>query len=146
MSKKGYGANTIIFDDQGRILLVKHTYGRKSWHLPGGGAEANESVVETAVRETYEETGLQVVATHITGIYYDPGQDFLILVFLCRSSNGRFEPLCPDLRKISECAFWPLDALPKPINDFTIRRINDALSGVRLPLPIEIPPRQWLVE
>jgi ADP-ribose pyrophosphatase YjhB (NUDIX family) len=31
------------------------------WHLPGGKAEAHESLEQAAVRETYEETGLKVV-------------------------------------------------------------------------------------
>jgi hypothetical protein len=35
----------------------------------------------------------------------------------------------PDLDEISEAAFWPLDALPVPMSDFTERRIRDALAG-----------------
>ncbi|HNT78415.1 MAG TPA: NUDIX domain-containing protein [Anaerolineae bacterium] len=61
-SKRWLGANAALFDEEGRILLVKHTYGRLNWELPGGVAEPNESIVETAIREAREEIGLQVVA------------------------------------------------------------------------------------
>ena len=143
LDKRGLAANAAIFDEAGRILLVKHTYDRKNWELPGGMAELDESIVETAVREASEETGLQVTAEHTTGIYYMLELDLLVLVFLCHTTNGTFEGLRPDNDEISACAFWPPDALPRPISDFTIRRINDAASGIYLPLPGEVPPRQW---
>ncbi len=54
----------------GKNLMVKHTYGRENWELPGGVAEFNESIVETALREAREEMGLQVAAENTTGIYY----------------------------------------------------------------------------
>ena len=142
--KRWLGANAAILDDQDRVLLVKHTYGRLNWELPGGVAEYNESVVETAVREAREETGLDVSAKHTTGIYYEPEIDLLCFVFLCQPHDGTFDSLRPDNKEISRCAFWPLDALPRPISDFTICRITDASSGMRLPLPTVIPKRQWL--
>lgn len=141
--KRGLAANAAIFDDRGRILLVKHTYDRRNWELPGGMAEVDESIVQTAVREVREETGLHVAAQHTTGIYYMLELDLLVLVFMCHTIDGGFEALNPDNDEISACAFWSLDALPRPISDFTIRRINDAAAGVRLPLPSDVPPRQW---
>jgi len=144
MSKRWLAANAAIFDEQGRILLVKHTYGRENWELPGGVAEFNESIVETAVREAREETGLQVAAEHTTGIYYEPDLDLLIFVFLCHPTDNSFKDLRPDNNEISECVFWPLEALPRPISDFTIRRVMDAASGVCVPLPAVMPKRQWL--
>ena len=52
------GAACAIFDDQGRILLVHHTYGRLNWEIPGGLVEAGESPDEGALRELVEETGV----------------------------------------------------------------------------------------
>jgi ADP-ribose pyrophosphatase YjhB (NUDIX family) len=40
--------------------------------LPGGGAEAGESVAEACERETLEETGLVVKVTKLLGVYSDP--------------------------------------------------------------------------
>jgi 8-oxo-dGTP diphosphatase len=145
-TKRRLGANAAIFDDQGRILLVKHTYGKKNWELPGGVAEFNESIVTTALREAKEETGLQVEAKHTTGIYYEPDLDLLLFVFLCQLKNDTFDALKPDQKEISECKFWSIDALPRPISDFTIRRVADAASGEKMPLPVEFPKRQWLYD
>lgn len=138
------GAAAVILNDQGRVLLVKHSYGRRNWELPGGAAEVGESIVQTALREVGEETGLQVVAEHTTGIYYEPEIDMLHFVFRCHPQDDTFDSLCPDHEEISQCAFWPPEALPRPISDFTIRRIADAVSGVALPLPAVILTRQWL--
>jgi 8-oxo-dGTP pyrophosphatase MutT (NUDIX family) len=136
------GAAAVILDGQARVLLVKHTYGRLNWELPGGAAERGESIVETVLREVREETGLDVEALHTTGIYYEPATDILHFVFLCRPRDGDF---CaqPDQLEISHCAYWPPGDLPRPISDFTVRRIADAVSGVTMPTPGTVPPRRW---
>jgi 8-oxo-dGTP diphosphatase len=41
-----------------RILLVRHTYGRRAWDLPGGSIKRGEAPVEAARREMDEEIGL----------------------------------------------------------------------------------------
>ena len=43
---------------EGRILLVRHTYGPRAWDLPGGGAKPNEPPLDAARREMQEELGL----------------------------------------------------------------------------------------
>jgi len=56
-------AAAIIFQD-GKMLLVKHvdpSTGEEWWIPPGGGLEAHDlSIIDAAVRETFEETGLRV--------------------------------------------------------------------------------------
>jgi 8-oxo-dGTP pyrophosphatase MutT (NUDIX family) len=143
MQAKGIGAAAFIVDDQGRVLLVKHTYGRLNWELPGGGAEDDESPVETALREVREETGLVVVARHMTGCYYATDNDSVHFVFWCEPAELPAEPKA-DLAEISACQFWPTDALPRPISDWTEQRIRDAVAGNRFALPTRIGPRIWL--
>ena len=53
------GADAAIFDQEGRILLMQRSDDEK-WCLPCGWVELNESPSEAAVRETREETGLEV--------------------------------------------------------------------------------------
>ncbi|MCC6030919.1 MAG: NUDIX hydrolase [Desulfurococcales archaeon] len=54
------GVGCIVFDEIGRILLIKRLYppGRGRWSIPGGHVEKGEDVLEAAKRELYEETGI----------------------------------------------------------------------------------------
>lgn len=56
-------ANVLVVRD-GRVLMVRQPprWGGR-WELPGGGVEAEESLVEGAARECYEETGYRFVAS-----------------------------------------------------------------------------------
>ena len=141
--EKKLGAAAAILDGRGRVLLVKHSYGRLNWELPGGAVEEGEGVVEAAVREVREETGLEVVAEHATGVYYDAEADALHFVFVCRPRDAASTPR-PDAGEVTECMFWDPDALPRPISDFTFRRVEDAISGARQPLPVAVGRRRWL--
>lgn len=141
MDVDNLGAAAVVLDSAGRVLLVKHTYGRLNWELPGGRAHDQESAEETALRELFEETGMTALASRLTGIYYEPEIDMHHFVFVCRAT-GSNEPKPADT-EISECAYWPIEALPRPISDFTIRRIEDALNQTPISLVI-VPIRHWL--
>ena len=137
------GAAAVITDHEGRVLLVRHTYGRLNWELPGGGSEPGESVVQTALREVLEETGLEAVAERLTGVYYKAENDSHHFVVRCSIDDGA-TPVASS-EEISECRFWSADDLPRPISDFTVRRIRDALSDLPFPpLPTDHPVLSWL--
>jgi 8-oxo-dGTP pyrophosphatase MutT (NUDIX family) len=61
----------IVCDDQGRVLMI-HKTDNDRWALPGGGHEPGESIADTVVRETKEETGYDVEVETITGTYTNP--------------------------------------------------------------------------
>lgn len=42
------------------VLLVRHTYGRRDWELPGGSIKRDESPLSAARREMHEELGLSI--------------------------------------------------------------------------------------
>ena len=49
-----------VLTDRDRVLLVRHTYGNRTWDLPGGNVRRSEVPVEAASREIEEELGIQV--------------------------------------------------------------------------------------
>jgi 8-oxo-dGTP diphosphatase len=136
------GAAAVILDAGSSVLLVRHTYGRLNWELPGGASEPGESIIDTALREVREETGLEARAEQLTGIYYDEEYDAHHFVFRCRVSDPAAARATS--AEISDCDYWASTALPRPISDFTIRRINDALNDAAVVLPVLIPARAWL--
>jgi ADP-ribose pyrophosphatase YjhB (NUDIX family) len=56
---------------QGELLLIERT-DNSLWALPGGAQDIGESVVQAVQREVYEETGIDVEITGLSGIYSDP--------------------------------------------------------------------------
>lgn len=70
----------VVRDDRDRVLLVRHAEG-DVWVTPGGAVEPEEVPAEAAVRETREETGLDVEPVRIIGAYGGPE-------FVVRYANG----------------------------------------------------------
>jgi len=141
---KSIGAAAIITNEKGEVLLVKHSYGKNNWDLPGGKGEAQESAQQTAEREVLEEIGLQVKACELTGIYYEAQYDMHHFVFKAVLPNNQLPT--PSSPEILECGFFALDQLPRPISDFTCERIKHALQreGVqRTELFHTVGPRVW---
>lgn len=143
MDGKKLGAAAVILDSQGRVLMVKHSYGKLNWELPGGAVEAEESVADAAIREVREETTLLVVVKRLTGIYYMAESDSHHFVFLCSLAHEGQEPLSVS-EETTDCGFFAPECLPRPISDFTVQRIHDALAGSPRLLPARVGARQWL--
>lgn len=61
----------VVTDDQRRIVLIRRR-DNDLWALPGGGMDLGESIVDCAVREVKEETGLDVEVTGLIGVYTNP--------------------------------------------------------------------------
>ena len=59
-----------VIEQQGKFLCVEElSNGQLVINQPAGHLEANESLIQAAVRETLEETGWQVEVTDLLGFY-----------------------------------------------------------------------------
>ncbi|MEV8322927.1 NUDIX domain-containing protein [Kitasatospora sp. NPDC056731] len=68
-------ASVVVVDDAGRVLLQRRT-DNGMWALPGGRMDIGESLAGCGIRETCEETGIDIEITGIVGTYTDPGHVF----------------------------------------------------------------------
>lgn len=62
---KTQGVKCLIIKNNGDILLIKNSYGNKSWNLPGGGIKKNETFVEAVKREVKEELRIDITPYYI---------------------------------------------------------------------------------
>ena len=84
------GAMALIQDDQGRILLLEHTYRRQvPWGLPGGWLKHAESPETGLAREVMEETGLRVRVEALLAAEFW-GDTQLDLLFKCSVESGMY--------------------------------------------------------
>ena len=83
-------ATALPITDDGRIVLIRRAIppGVGTWAQPGGFMEADETVIQGAVRETFEETGLEVEPTSIVGIYPQPRASVVVVVYAAAIVGG----------------------------------------------------------
>jgi ADP-ribose pyrophosphatase YjhB (NUDIX family) len=66
------GVRVCVRDDEGRILLIRHSY-LPGWHFPGGGVEYGETAAQAARRELIEEGGVELTtAPQLIGLFRNP--------------------------------------------------------------------------
>lgn len=75
MNNKFYTVCGIVEID-GRVLLVRHTYGAAKDRilLPGGFVQENELATTAAEREIYEETGVKATVRSLISMQFKPQQ------------------------------------------------------------------------
>jgi 8-oxo-dGTP diphosphatase len=86
-------AGAVVRDSLGRILLIRRGTepGRGLWSVPGGRVEPGETTAEAAVRETLEETGLDVVVVGLAGTVERAGPNGAVYVIddhVARPADG----------------------------------------------------------
>lgn len=119
----GVGVFAALLDEQGWLLLIRRR-DVELWEMPGGRVESGESPVEAIRREVAEEIGLDVDVRRLVGIYRRPSRDLLVLQFECQGGGAPRTSL-----EVRDADFFPMDALPEPINPAVAERIDDVRSA-----------------
>jgi ADP-ribose pyrophosphatase YjhB (NUDIX family) len=123
------GVRGLVVDEEGRILLVEHTYVH-GWFLPGGGVEAGETVEHALMRELQEEAGVQVIGRpQLLGVHANHRVfkgDHVVLYRVdawepCEPAHHQGEILARE--------WFEVHALPEGVTDATRRRIDEVFAG-----------------
>jgi len=109
--RKVRGCRAVVLDHEGRVLLIRHSYGSGHWMLPGGGLDRGEEALPGAVREVAEECGLAIQDAVLLGRSEDPTGLFETwMVAGWTEGTPRV-----DGREVVEGRFFDLADLPQPI-------------------------------
>jgi 8-oxo-dGTP pyrophosphatase MutT (NUDIX family) len=105
--------HVVALDANQRVLLVRqyrHAISEFSWELPGGAAEEDEDLLQTAQRELLEETG--AVGNnwqHLGGYATNPGRhDNRVQGYVAENVRVAQAQTLDDNEAI-ECAFYPIE-------------------------------------
>lgn len=126
------GARAVVIDAQGRVFLIKHSY-VDGWHLPGGGVETGETLLEALARELIEEGNIEMTAPpRLHGIFHNSrvSRRDHVAVYIVR--DFRQDSLPRPNREIVAHGFYAPDALPADTSRATRARIAEVLDGAPL--------------
>ena len=89
-------AVALIWNNNEFLLIKRADQEGDPWSgqmaLPGGHREPGESCMDTAIRETKEETGLSISIKKSLGIYYTLNGHVSVAAFECTSENREVSP------------------------------------------------------
>lgn len=115
------GVSVLVTDLEGRLLLVRHSYGPQAWALPGGGMRKGEAPEAAARREVAEEIGCTMNEVRVFDMIEETISGAPHTAYLV---TGRtLDRPRPDKREVVEAKFCPTHSLPEPQTDLTRARI-----------------------
>lgn len=87
---------------QGHVLMIERNKSWKGWAFPGGHLESGESLSDCAIREMFEETGVQISQLHYKGItnifHTSSGKRHIITNFIANDFTGTVKESCDEGR------------------------------------------------
>jgi 8-oxo-dGTP diphosphatase len=104
------GVSGVVFDDDRRVLLLRHRFWPEgSWGLPGGYARRGESMADALARELGEETGYRISDVELLDVV--SGYRLrLEVIFRARLTGGT---LRMDRGEVLDAGFFAVDDLPE---------------------------------
>jgi len=123
----GLAVNVAVIHEN-KILLTKRE-DFETWILPSGGVEDGESLAQAAIRETKEETGLDVELTKLVGVYSRLGNIGSVhaVLFVAKLIGGEIK--CQEGETIA-VEWFAFDEIPSPLSVGQRKKIEDAIAGI----------------
>ncbi len=112
------GAFAVVFDATGEVLLARRA-DRDLWTLPGGVVEHGESPWAAVVRETREETGIEVEPVRLAVVDWKAQRADIVFAFECRITGGALATSA----ETSEVGFFAPSAYPAALPARLVERI-----------------------
>lgn len=116
------GCRVLAFDEAGRLLLIRHSYGSGNWMLPGGGIARGEEPLAAAQRELAEETGCSLQDAFAHSVVEEPLYGTTNRVHMI-AGRAVGQPR-PDGREIIELGFFARDGLPSHLSPAVVSQID----------------------
>jgi 8-oxo-dGTP pyrophosphatase MutT (NUDIX family) len=121
------GVKAMVFDAEGRLLMIRHRYGNSAlWMLPGGGVERGEALAAAAAREVMEEVSCRTDELAPLGTYRNRAEGRRDTVHLFRATT--VDMPVADGVEVAEVRFFALDGLPETTSPATMRRIAELIG------------------
>lgn len=121
---KPVAVGAVVTGSPDHVLLVRPSYRKGRWDLPGRLLEDNEGPAEALQRELAEEVGVRPLEPCLTGLYHTLSRDTLQLVFRCRLDG---QPR-PDGREIKACDCVHVREVERHTTPWVMDRVLDALE------------------
>ena len=102
------GVTGLIFNEKNEVLVFRHTFGKRSWSLPGGYMNGKEHPKEALAREIKEESGYTVSIDWRMKVRTDRETARLDISYIGTFIGGAFVPS----EEVSETRFCSLQNLP----------------------------------
>lgn len=116
------GVSVIATDLEGRVLLVRHSYGPPGWYFPGGGMNRGECPEAAARRELVEETACTPSALVLLGSIAEQVGGGAHTSYVFRATTADVPRA--DGREVVEARFFPTHSLPEPLSPRTRARLD----------------------
>lgn len=113
----------IVFRDDGRVLAIQRRDDGR-WVPPGGVLELNETPADGVAREVLEETGIQVRAERLTGVYKNMRLGVVSLAFKCHVISGQAHASS----EAKQVAWLTVDEAQREMVEARAVRVTDALG------------------
>lgn len=125
-------AAAIVLNERNEILLIKGP--KRGWEMPGGIVEEGESLKDAAIRETKEESGIDIEVIKFCGVFQNVSRCICNTLLLGRPVGGELTTTPESL----EVGYFPVEEALEMVTWNTFRqRIELCLQEDRQPFYVE---------